>query len=237
MTFSTALEGSIKENHYPPKSNKNVAFSDLKHSIHHVEHASNYTEEERQKVWFTRKEFAEIKASYRQILKRMSNRELIPEETSSTRGLEGRSKHGSKNRLSIIMTSILVVLNEQDVQRKQGRIDAETIAILYRHQSYHSLQAAVMMARRDEASVAEYTGRRSQPPSQFTYFSQISSVPSILNLAGSSNFGCPPPLNLELQEDDDAARRRTTDMNPAPSSAAATARMPATTMQRRAAAA
>lgn len=165
MTFSTALEGSIKARQQ--KSKKSVSFSHLDDLTHHVEHAADLTDEERSRTWFSRKEFSEIKASYREILKRMSHREHIPDDSDqcSTRGLEGRSRHGSKNRLSIIMSSILAVLNEQDIQRQQGRVDAETIAILYRHQSYHSLQAAVMMARRDEAAIAEYVGRRPQQPS------------------------------------------------------------------------
>jgi hypothetical protein len=131
-------------------------------TIHEVASLDDYTDEERHQTWFTRTEFAEIKTSYRDLIHRMSQRECIQDtDECSIRGLEGRSHAGSKNRQNIIVSSIFAVLHEQDLQKREGRNDPDTLAIAYRTHSYHSLQAACIMGRRDEAAIAEYTGRSS----------------------------------------------------------------------------
>jgi hypothetical protein len=159
--FSTALEKSVTTRQTAGKRQKSVTISEAR-TVHEIQSVEDYSEEERYQTWFTRNEFRDIKASYRELILRMSNREYIEDtDQCSTRGLEGRSRANSRNRQNIIMTSILAVLNEQDMQRSEGRNDPETLAIAYRHHSYHPLQAASMMGRRDETAIAEYTGRTS----------------------------------------------------------------------------
>jgi hypothetical protein len=162
LNFSDALEQSIKSRRHR-RLKKSVILWDIPPTtVHEIKSLDDYTDEERCQTWFTREEFADIKASYRELIHRMSQRENIQDtDDCSIRGLEGRSRAGSKNRQEIIVASILAVLKEQTLQKSEGRNDPETLAIAYRTHSYHSLQAASIMGRRDEAAIVEYTGRSS----------------------------------------------------------------------------
>mmetsp|Transcript_16121 Transcript_16121/g.29938 ORF Transcript_16121/g.29938 Transcript_16121/m.29938 type:complete len:239 (-) Transcript_16121:94-810(-) len=156
VSFSAALEESLKVRQ-AGKSKKRVSLSDSPTVVHEVKSLQDYSEEEIEQTWFTRKEFDDIKTSYRDLLRRMRNKEYIKDtDDCSTRGLEGRSRAGARNRQSIIMESILSVLNEQMEQEMEGRNDPEAIAIAYRQYGYHSLQAAQNMARRDQDAIAQY---------------------------------------------------------------------------------
>jgi hypothetical protein len=165
-SFSVALEESLKARHQR-RLKKSVTLWEIPPAtVHEIKSLDDYTDEERRLTWFTRREFRDIKASYRELIHRMSQREYIQDtDDCSIRGLEGRSRAGSKNRQDIIVASILSVLNEQSLQKSEGRNDPETLAIAYRAHSYHSLQAASLMGRRDEVAIAEYTGR-SNPQQQ-----------------------------------------------------------------------
>ncbi|KAG7353770.1 hypothetical protein IV203_003125 [Nitzschia inconspicua] len=168
--FSAALEESIKARQTAGKRAKTVTFVVAAVQVHDIPSIEDYSKEERSKTWFSRREFGEIKASHKELIRRLSNRECIPDtEDCSVRGLEGRSQANSKNRQNIIMAGILAVLNEQDIQKIEGRNDPEALAIIYRQYSYHSLQAASIMGRRDEAAIAEYTaGHARRPPQHFS---------------------------------------------------------------------
>jgi hypothetical protein len=159
--FFVALEHPMKASRQRRLKNSVTLWKVPPTTIHEVASLDDYTDEERHQTWFTRTEFAEIKTSYRDLIHRMSQRECIQDtDNCSIRGLEGRSHAGSKNRQNIIVASIVAVLNEQDLQKSEGRNDPDTLAIAYRVHSYHSLQAACIMGRRDEAAIAEYTGHR-----------------------------------------------------------------------------
>jgi hypothetical protein len=163
-SFSNALEQSIKVR--TTKGKKRVSFSNAPAGIVEVKSLEDFSKEELEQTWFTRQEFDDIKESYRSVLRRMQNKEHIQDtEECSTRGLEGRSRMGARNRQTIMMESILAVLNEQMEQQNEGRNDSEAIAIAYRQYGYHSLQAAVMMGRRDQEAVMaqnELPGRVSE---------------------------------------------------------------------------
>jgi hypothetical protein len=178
ISSSLDMKEAIKPNYRQPKIRKNVSISDRPAIVHEIKSLDTYNEEERKGTWFTRKEFSDIKMSYKDIIRRMRNREYLQDtEELSTRGLEGRSSAGARSRQLVVSAGILAVLNEQQLQKKEGRNDPEILAIIYRQHSYHSLQAAALMGRRDEAVISDYTGRSSLPSQRWVHTPVSSSAP------------------------------------------------------------
>jgi hypothetical protein len=190
-SFSTSLSSlsNIKSSSScSAKSAKSVSISDSSPVIHVVKSLEDYSEEELEETWFTRTEFDEIKTSYKDLIFRMRNKEFLKDtDDCCTRGLEGRSKAGARHRREIILNSLVAVLTEQQRQREERRSDPEAIASVYRQHSYHSLQAAANMGRRDQYSIAEEIDTSPDRLSLMRKQYSLGSYPSI-NSAGSS---CP----------------------------------------------
>lgn len=141
------------------KSRKSVSFHEtqLNHVLE-IENLEQISEEERSMIWFSREEFNVIKNNYQEIILKMRNKELLRDtDEHCTRGLECRSKAGSKRRRDTQVNGLLAVLGEQERQQQDGLEEPETLAVMYRQFSYHSQQAATNMGRRDEHEIQDYT--------------------------------------------------------------------------------
>ena len=154
----TALAESQKGLTLGKKRRKTVTFTDAPSDCRRIENLDQLSDEEKALVWFTREEFAAIKASYQEIIHMTRNKEFVKDsEKHCTRGLECRSKAGSRRRRDTQLNALIAVLTEQDRQRKHGVAEPDTLAVMYRQYSYHSQQAATNMGRRDEMEILEYT--------------------------------------------------------------------------------
>ena len=139
------------------KCQKAVSFAECIETVREIEQLTDFTAEERTSLWFSREEFDEIKAAYRNIIEMMRKKQLLTDtEEHCTRGLECRSIAGSKRRRDTQLKGLLAVLGEQDRQKADGVQEPETMAIVYRQYAYHAQQAATNMGRRDYESVAEF---------------------------------------------------------------------------------
>ena len=140
------------------KRRKSVAISVEPSTIHEIENLEQISEEERSNMWFTREEYSEIKASYLEIITMTRNKEFITDsERHCTRGLECRSKAGSRRRRDTQRNALFAVLGEQERQQAEGIQQVDTLAVIYRQFSFHSQQAATNMGRRDEYEILDYT--------------------------------------------------------------------------------
>lgn len=158
ISFSAALGESSKSRKMGQKSRKSVVISETATVVHIIENLYQLSAEERAQVWWSRKESDEIRRGYKNLISKMSNKELLREtDDCCTRGLEGKSRAGFKQRRDAQLNGLLAVLNEQDRQQAEGVNEPETLAIIYRQFSYHCQQAAANMGRRDQQAIAEYT--------------------------------------------------------------------------------
>ena len=140
------------------KRRKTVSISTQASTIHEIENLEQISEEERSNMWFTREEYSEIKASYLEIITMTRNKEFITDsERHCTRGLECRSKAGSRRRRDTQRNALFAVLGEQERQQREGIRQVDTLAVIYRQFSFHSQQAATNMGRRDEHEILDYT--------------------------------------------------------------------------------
>jgi hypothetical protein len=141
------------------KCRKSVSFHEtqLNHVLE-IENLEQISKEECSMIWFSREEFHVIKNNYQEIILKMRNKELLRDtDEHCTRGLECRSKAGSKRRRDTQLNGLLAVLGEQERQQRDGVEEPETLAVMYRQFSYHSQQAATNMGRRDELEIQDYT--------------------------------------------------------------------------------
>mmetsp|Transcript_8193 Transcript_8193/g.23541 ORF Transcript_8193/g.23541 Transcript_8193/m.23541 type:complete len:315 (+) Transcript_8193:419-1363(+) len=142
---------------FRPCEDETTHSSGVHTEVHEIERWQDMSEQEHADVWFSRLEFDCIKRSYREIIARMRNKEILRDtDDVSTRGLECRSGAGSKRRRDAQINGLMAVLCEQDRQHKEQVNDPETLAAVYRQYSYHCQQAATNMGRRDEYAVMEF---------------------------------------------------------------------------------
>ena len=140
------------------KRRKSVSFSKQLAAIQQIDSLDQISDEERSMIWFTREEFADIKSSYQEIIAMARNKEFVQDSDNfCTRGLECRSKAGSRRRRETQLNALFAVLCEQERQQIEGIEQLESLAIVYRQFSYHSQQAATNMGRRDEHDIRAYT--------------------------------------------------------------------------------
>jgi len=81
-----------------------------------------------------------------------------------SRGLEGKTRDGSRQRSRNRTNAACAVLDEQYRQIFEGESDQNSIARVYAKQTSHSRKTALDMASRDEEAASKYLNRESKVP-------------------------------------------------------------------------
>jgi hypothetical protein len=129
-------------------------------TVHYTEirHIRDFSQDEVEAIWMTMRDYQIIKAMVKSTVIMMMKGEPIPEEDLDlcTRGLEFRTKVGSKIRLRNKLRARFAVLNEQDLQRDEGFCDPSYIAMACLEVSLDCRQGARARALYDEKVIQCY---------------------------------------------------------------------------------
>lgn len=121
----------------------------------------DFSDTEKASMWLTGEEMKQIKKSCTPIVKKLHKGIPLDEENEDKRGLEHRTPMGAKIRQKNKFCAIDSVLDEQDRQWEQNRLDPDYLAEVYIQNSAHCSMAAFLVARGDEEFVNEHV--RQQP--------------------------------------------------------------------------
>jgi hypothetical protein len=100
--------------------------------VHEVEHIWDISNAEIESRWYQRKDFRSFRLSSMELVKMMSAGKYTGDsEIQCTRGLEGKTRIGAKIRQSLVLRSVITVIEEQERQRLEGYQSVEDIAHCY----------------------------------------------------------------------------------------------------------
>jgi hypothetical protein len=120
--------------------------------VREVEHIYDISKEEIENRWYQRKDFRCFRSSSMELVKMMSLGKYNGDsEFQCIRGLEGKTRIGAKIRQSVVLRSIISVLEEQERQRLEGYRSVEDIADSYREECRQSLCQAQERGKLDES--------------------------------------------------------------------------------------
>mmetsp|Transcript_16568 Transcript_16568/g.25734 ORF Transcript_16568/g.25734 Transcript_16568/m.25734 type:complete len:250 (+) Transcript_16568:187-936(+) len=121
---------------------------------HEVYHFNDMTDEEMANTWYTHEEYQKIRASYHDIVRRMTSFDpRIDNEIESTRGLEHKTKEGSRRRKANKIGAIDAVLQEQDRQLLNGTRSTLAIASVYIREAQRAKESAKVKGVADADAV------------------------------------------------------------------------------------
>ena len=126
-------------------SRRSVSFSTtIVETVETVLHISDYTPNEINDCWFSRDEFNLMKEQVQECVKLLENNSTTTSSTTEcTRGLEWRTKSGSKRHRRTKMAARDALIVEQEFMREDdGGIDADSLAQLYSSMTKKSLDEA-----------------------------------------------------------------------------------------------
>jgi hypothetical protein len=130
------------------------------------------TQEEKEAVWYTENDTKIILAMAKVTVKMMMKGEPCDDVDYCSRGLEGKTPAGSKQRQKNKLRVRKALLDEQEIQREEGIRDSEFLAEVSRKNSRDVCTQARNTAIRDEEAVRDYLGSvlthrdSSKPPVQ-----------------------------------------------------------------------
>lgn len=139
----------------PPLA-KGIRFAE-KNEIFHIQHLDDMTDEEVFNIWYTSKEYSEIKQAYQVTIFMMESGETITGDEHTSRGLEYRTQEGAWARYENKRDAYNAVLDEQDRQWKVDKDDYEKIRQIYLKHSTKCANAAIVRALQDERDIKEFT--------------------------------------------------------------------------------
>jgi hypothetical protein len=143
-------------------STKNVKRRKIRWSaqvrVQEIRHINNITESERESIWMTAMDYKMIKNIAKTTVLMMMAGEEIDEndEDFCKRGLEFRTRKGSKTRSANKLRARSAVLNEQDLQREEGFHDPEFIAMSSLDVSFENREQAQKRGKKDAKSILAY---------------------------------------------------------------------------------
>ena len=111
---------------------------------------TDFTTEELEDTWYDVEEINCLRGIARAEAKLLESGHLVETKEVSIRGLEQRTKKGSKKKKRLRMNSFAAVLLEMDFQRAECIFDDEAISEAYFKYSMPSAMAAQRVGRRDE---------------------------------------------------------------------------------------
>ena len=151
-----AAKSSTTDDSAPGKK-RSVRFN---HTVHfrEIRHISEYTEEQIEATWLTPEDYAAIKQIVKATIRMMMKGEAIADDNPDfcTRGLEFRTKNGSKVRARNKLHARSAVLNEQDMQREEGYNEQQMIAMACMEASLCCRQGARARGLYDERMIQSY---------------------------------------------------------------------------------
>lgn len=126
--------------------------------VQEIRHLNNMPESEREAVWMSPIDYKLIKNMAKTTVLMMMAGEHIDDEDPDycTRGLEFRTRKGSKIRSANKLRARSAVLNEQDLQREEGFHDPEFIAMASLDVSFECREQAQKRAEQDAKSISSY---------------------------------------------------------------------------------
>lgn len=134
---------------------KGIRFSD-KNEVFPIQHLDDMTDEEVFAIWYTSREYSEIKQSYQVTIFMMESGEEISGDEHTSRGLEYRTQEGAWARYENKRDAYNAVLDEQDRQWKVDKDDYDKIRQIYLKHSTKCANAAIVRALQDERDIKEY---------------------------------------------------------------------------------
>lgn len=126
-------------------------------AVRPISHFSNMTLREIRKTWYSHSEMTAIK---RNLIANISDMAIMgqPKDSSefTVRGLECRTRHGSKQRQENKLNAIEAVLQAQSAQRMSGISEPDGIRHAYLQHSERCLVLAQIYGVRDEIETLDY---------------------------------------------------------------------------------
>jgi hypothetical protein len=123
--------------------------------VQEIRHINNMSESEKDAVWMSEMDYKLIKnIAKTTVLMMMAGQEI--DEDFCKRGLEFRTRKGSKVRSANKLRGRSAVLNEQDLQRDEGFHDPEFIAMASLDVSFENKEQALKRGKKDAKSVLSY---------------------------------------------------------------------------------
>lgn len=110
----------------------------------------DYTEDEIKATWYDVEDVSCMRGIARTEAKLVESGHLVESKEVSIRGLETRTKKGSKKKKEIRMNSYAAVFLEIDFQKAEAIVDDDAISDAYFKYSTPSIMIARRLARRDE---------------------------------------------------------------------------------------
>ncbi|OEU17515.1 hypothetical protein FRACYDRAFT_237933 [Fragilariopsis cylindrus CCMP1102] len=126
--------------------------------VHEIRHINNIPDDERELIWMSPIDYTMIKVMAKTTVYKMMSGEHINDDNPDfcTRGLEFRTRSGSRIRNANKMRNRSAVLNEQDLQHEEGFYDPEFIAMASMDESFICREAARNRAENDTKSIQSY---------------------------------------------------------------------------------
>jgi hypothetical protein len=154
-SHSTVSANATPRKPLSPAANRTVTFSEevgVRGTINNEE----YTREEKIATWLTGQEFDAMKAERRSTVKVMERINLsVDDGQHSFRGLEFRTREGSRRRQFNQVDATMAVMDEQDAQLQCGINDPERLAHVYIICSSHCQDNAHERALNDQRAALE----------------------------------------------------------------------------------
>ena len=134
---------------------KSVKFTE-ENDIFEIPHLDDIPDSVVESIWYSSREYSEIKAAYQLTIFMMESGEKITGNEHTTRGLEYRTQEGAWARYENKRDAYNAVLDEQDRQWKVDKDDFDKLREIYLEHSTKCAQAAVVRALQDEQDIKEY---------------------------------------------------------------------------------
>ena len=126
--------------------------------IKEIRHVNDISDSEKAAIWMSVDDYQMAKQMVKTTVFMMMRGEHIPEDDLDfcTRGLEFRTRAGSKMRSQYKLRARSAVLNEQDLQRDEGFFDQQFIAMASMDESFECREGARLRAVYDAKCIETY---------------------------------------------------------------------------------
>mmetsp|Transcript_1959 Transcript_1959/g.4432 ORF Transcript_1959/g.4432 Transcript_1959/m.4432 type:complete len:220 (+) Transcript_1959:307-966(+) len=122
-----------------------------------IEQASDYSDEEREAIWYSIAHLKELKKKAKRTAKKISEGQLDPngDDSWTSRGLEGRTTEGIQERYQIRTSAWAAVFLLQEEQENKGTSDPEFLAEVYSEYTTVSQCVARLRGKQDAKSAEQ----------------------------------------------------------------------------------
>eukprot|EP00529_Nitzschia_sp_RCC80_P032523 CAMPEP_0113454514 /NCGR_PEP_ID=MMETSP0014_2-20120614/7900_1 /TAXON_ID=2857 /ORGANISM="Nitzschia sp." /LENGTH=235 /DNA_ID=CAMNT_0000345917 /DNA_START=269 /DNA_END=976 /DNA_ORIENTATION=+ /assembly_acc=CAM_ASM_000159 len=140
------------------KRQQSVSFDLSQNKTRQIVHCNDLSNEERNVIWYRQEEYAEIKQSFVVVVRKMMrspNQQIEETDEICCRGLEARTKVGSRARSRVRCKAIWSVLDEQSIQLDEGVHDEDFIADVYSELTSSSSLEALNKGLKDQSNMLD----------------------------------------------------------------------------------